>query len=242
MDDFDYEKDLLGVTILKKGLTTLNDAMSMFELALNKAEEILKELKSLPPFKPDYGKFYWITKFDEVDAIIESLGTCEDEEVVEISSLFEESDIYEKACNVLEKYRFREENFDDSMENSFHRSNNICDIQNSTMLLVKDKEYEKWKEDLFGVSFVVMEKYNKNRDNSNFWRSHQEITFRSEDLAYTCDEIGNSINEILNNDIVDMYEDIDNVFVLMPEEDDDLEEKLELPANLSEFNYEFDTN
>lgn len=90
----EYQKDLDEVSALKKGLDSLRDAMNIFEEVLGKAEEALNQLKSLPPFKADYKKFHWITKYDEMDYVIEELGAPEPkvkDDLIDVSSLFEEN-------------------------------------------------------------------------------------------------------------------------------------------------------
>lgn len=263
----EYQKDLDEVSSLKKGLKSLRDAMNIFEEVLGKAEEALEQLKSLPPFKADYKKFHWITKYDEVDYVIEKLGAPEaKDDLIDVSSLFEENCLerrdssYERACSILKQYRSREEYSEDSLELSFNSSRGDVGIQNSTMLK-KDQESEKWKEDLFGVSFIVNErfalKHRRSRSIEPSKVTTQEgfvdLAFNFEhnqDFVYTCDELGSSTDDDLVSiaQLFDLqkspeedmlFEDIDNAFVLLPEIPGELEEKLELPANISEFPFNF---
>lgn len=276
MDDHEilqYQKDLFEVTTLKKGLKSLKDAMDNFEEVISYAEEAMNDLKSLPPFKADYKKFHWIaTKYDQLDDVIGKLGAVErNDEFIDVSSLFEEDDLenqdasYKRACTILKKYKSRDEHFEESSEMSFNESCGNCSMRNSTMLFKKEEESENWKEDLFGVSFLLNERFAKKRRPTNNIDPDKvtsadgfvELAFSfgnkpNPQFVYTCDELGSFS---VDNEFVefahlfekqesleeDNYEDIDELLVLLPEKSDkSLEEKLELPANISEFPFKFE--
>lgn len=258
------KKDLVEASNLKRGLQSLDDVINVLEETIHEAEQALSDLKTLPPFKPDYKKYHWLIKYDEVEAVIKKLGSWEKaDDLIDASSLFEEDELdssFKKACNILKKYRSREEYSEESTEWSFNESNSML---SSTMLHKKVEDSEQWKKDLFGISFIMKERFYMKRrkaaeiepEKATFQEGFVELAFKFEpnqDFVYTCDEIETSTND----DIVDLaqmfeqeeskeedlYEDIDNLFVLLPEKSDRLEEKLELPVNISEFAFNFDAD
>lgn len=199
---FQRSLSVLGpqLSTIKKGIASLNSVMTRFEAVISDAEEAANDLKALPPFEADYQQFHWVTKYENFDNLIENLAPKEKNDyIVNISSLFEEEDLefqdkdisYRRACNVIKKYRIRDEYSSYISETSFLHE---YTAKNSTML---DK-HESWKEELFGMSYIVNERFGLKRRCRGLEPVKINERTHFVELVFNFGEISQSTNYISN--------------------------------------------